>query len=118
MKAVLYTYDLEPITVIELPISLWELLWLGRPIRLHVVEPVSFEKWQEGTHFEPLKIVEIFGEKIIRRGKQGLMLFADNEEWALRLKASFLPGQYFELQSRERGAYISGVLRAISHGND
>lgn len=111
MNAVLYTKDLEPITVVDIPISLWEMLAAGSRIRLPVRLPLTLEHLRSPPM---MRTVEIFGELFCRRGARSLMLFTNDEESALLLRASFLPGQNREVQSRERQAFVAGIVRALT----
>lgn len=113
MNAVLYTHQLEPITVVDIPMWLWERLAQGQSIRLAVMEQPSLVACDAPPTYSPPKMVEIFGERIRRREHETLMLFTADEENALLLKAEFLPGQRGELRNRERGAFAAGFLKAL-----
>lgn len=113
MNAVLYTHQLEPITVVDIPMWLWEHLSQGQPIRLAVTAPLRLVPNEMPPTYTPSKMVEIFGELIRRREHETLMLFTADEENALLLKADFLPGQRGELRNRERGAFAAGFLKAL-----
>lgn len=114
--AVLYTTDLQPITVIDLKPWAWERLARGERINLVVIEKLTFHditapQPQQCSHTG--RRVTIFGDRM-RRGKhETLMLFTDDEESALLLQAEFLPGQRREAQERERGAFAKGFLHAL-----
>lgn len=114
MHAVLYTQQMEPITVVDLPIWIWDRLWRGDMIQLEVREPFNFM-----AATEPLPVtycprrVAIFGERLRRREHEALMLFTSDEENALALQAEFLPGQRGTLHDQKRGAFAAGFLRAL-----
>ena len=112
MQAVLYTHQLEPITVVDIPMWLWERLAQGQTISLAAREPVSFE---DSPCYRPIRKVDIFGELMRRRGHETLMLFTSDEENALLLKSEFLPGQRGELQLRERSAFAKGFMKALQN---
>jgi hypothetical protein len=114
MQAVLYTHELEPITVLSIQPWLWQRLEAGEPIRLAVMEPVRL------TYAEPVTAdairfitVEIRGEAIQRGGNRTLMLFTRNEEHALLLKSDLLPGQRRDAQHRERKAGAKGFAEGF-----
>lgn len=114
MRAVLYTFDLEPITVLELPAEAMRYLRKEGAVNLQVIEPLSF-----GIHLDPstpvtLKYVRIVAEPLRRREHETLMLFTADEESALLLKAAFLPGQHSAVRERERRAFAKGVLVAFT----
>ena len=114
MHAVLYTHQLEPITVIDIPMWLWDRLGRGEVIRLAVQEPISFLPASAPPPAEiRTRVVSIFGEKFRRREHEALMLFTADEENALLLLAEFLPGQRGEVQNRERSAFAGGFLKAL-----
>jgi hypothetical protein len=113
MNAVLYTHQLEPITVVDIPMWLWERLAQGQTIRLAVMEPLSLVPNDRPPTYSQPKMVEIFGESIRRREHETLMLFTADEENALLLRADFLPGQRGEVRNRERGAFAAGFLEAL-----
>lgn len=113
MQAVLYTHALEPITVVDIPMWLWDRLWSGQTIRLAVPEAPKFVHSYNPPIDYNIRIVEIFGERIRRREHEALMLFTADEENALRLQADFLAGQRGEVQRREKGAFAKGFLEAL-----
>ena len=113
MHAVLYTHQLEPITVVDIPMFLWDRLAKGENIVLAVMEPVKLTPYTGGEIGPALRRVAIFGERLRRREHETLMLFTSDEENALMLRAEFLPGQRGELRNRERGAFAAGFLKAL-----
>lgn len=114
--AVLYTNDMEPVTVVSLPAWAWERLGRGDVIRLEAMEPLRPGALY-GADWPRLRVVAIRGEVIVMRGKRSLMLFVDDEESALLLKSEFLPGQRREvchLRDRARATgFLQGLLAAI-----
>ncbi|WOB06519.1 hypothetical protein [Piscinibacter gummiphilus] len=108
--AVLYTYDLQPITVVGLSNFLWDMLHRGDMVQLVVPEPFKFEA-PDPT--QQMRLVRIRAEHFRFRGHDSMMLFTEDEEYALALQAAFLPGQHGEVQRRERRAFINGFLTAL-----
>lgn len=113
MHAVLYTHALEPITVIDVPMYLWRLLWAGQTVQVLVPMPFDWTATEPPSEITPVRTVRIFGEQLERRGHRALMLFTGDEESALLLRADFLPGQHGTVQERERGAFGRGFLTAV-----
>ena len=115
MQAVLYTQDMEPITVVDLPTWVWEKLERGDQISIAVMNtPLAwFKSASEPPDFLPPRVVHIYGEMFVRRGKRMMFLFTSDDESALLLKADFLPGQRGELQDRQRRAFSDGFMKAL-----
>jgi hypothetical protein len=116
MNTVLYTEDLEPITVVDLPMWIWERLKIGHKMNLPVIEPLQFTPPKDNYPPEFLrpKIVTIWAEKFVYRDKTSLFVFTRDDENALQLKADFLPGQRGEVQRREQMARIQGFFGGLS----
>lgn len=113
MQAVLYTQQLEPITVVRLHPELWRLLLRGDRVRLPVQRPLDLKEFS--LPFKPLVlIVDIWGERIRRRGEEALMLFCADEELALALKSDLLPGQRKDQQADQRLQFARGFFYALS----
>jgi hypothetical protein len=113
MNAVLYTNQLEPITVVDIPMWAWKWLAQGKCICLDVPEPPRFADCIfPPVCFQPKSVV-IFGELIRRREDETLMLFTADEENALLLRAAFLPGQLGAVRNKERSAFAAGFLKAL-----
>ena len=114
MRTVLYTHDLEPITVLELGEWQENFLKEHKNIRIPLERKMSCEVHTRPPCVVEINSVDITAEELIRRGKRHLFLFADDEESALLLKSVFLPGQRKELQEHERQAMAQGMLIALS----
>lgn len=116
MNGVLYTLQLEPITVVDLPMSAWDRLSRGEVIRLQVEEPNGYlpSFVHPGPDETVFHIVEVFGEPLRRKGFETLMLFTKDETQALRLRAGFLPGQQSDLRRRRDQAFAEGFAKALS----
>lgn len=113
MNAVLYTEALEPITVVDIPMWLYERLLRGDTIAVGVPPPFQFARGGDDHCRLMHKTVHIFGERLRRRGHETLMLFTRDEENALLLDAEFLPGQRREVQQRQRQHFAQGILAAL-----
>ncbi|WP_248769083.1 hypothetical protein [Pseudomonas sp. MWU12-2345] len=118
MRAVLYTHDMEPITVIELEPWAWEFLREQGQVRLAVYRPACVRHDPDETP-QPFDmsqwIVRITAEVLVRGQHSSLMLFTNDEEAALLLKSVFLPGQHREVQDREKSAFAQGFLHALNN---
>lgn len=120
MRVVLYADDMEPITVIDLPTMAERYLNEHGMVRLAVQLPpmLSVLAAKQAPSFGDCKTVTIFGERLIRHGREHMMLFTRDEESALLLKCAFLPGQQAGLQEREREAFARGFLKALARVGD
>lgn len=116
MRVVLYADDIEPITVIDLPEFAERYLAERGMVRIAVQIPVALSApmaRQVPSFNDGLRTVTIFGERLIRHGREHMMLFTRDEESALLLKCAFLPGQQAGLQERERAAFARGFIDAL-----
>lgn len=115
MRTVLYTHDLIPITVIDLPAGAMECIHERGSLVLQAVPPLQFRECRDEPPMRlNLPTVRITAEPLWRGKAKAWMLFTSDEESALALKAAFLPGQQREVRDRERTAFVQGVLHAIS----
>lgn len=115
MRTVIYTHDMEPITVIEL--KHWQFEFLNRHGRIVLAVQPEFEiRAAELDESIPVSLpyVEITAEWLHRGSQSRMLLFTRNEEPAMLLDSEFLPGQRRELRQREREAFGRGIIAAIS----
>jgi hypothetical protein len=115
MKAVLYTHDMEPITILTLNKFALECLQRYRRFIMRVYEPFDYLIPPE----HPPTTCEIWSvaitcEILMRRRKEHMILFTEQEEHALLLRASFLPGQTHALNERYHTAFARGFLTALN----
>ena len=110
MQAVIYTHQLEPITVVDIPMKLWDMLYRGDMIVLPVT--TSSREWTTDPTVT-VKLVRIHGEVFARRQHRSMMLFTHDEEHALQLRAAFLPGQIATTQLMHRRAFAEGFITAL-----
>lgn len=121
MRTVIYTMDMEPITVVELSkFAIDYLDRLGR-VRLPVYLPISMmcliDSPPNQSYSHDL-CVDIYAEwfsknnngKVIRK----MMLFVHefHEELALALQSTFLPGQGKAVNDERKKAYVKGFSHA------
>lgn len=107
MKAVLYTTDFEPITVLNLNKFATEQIHKVGMLRIPVMQMPTFRDWNDGATVTT-KVVNIIGEKFRYRNKSSIMLFTEDEETALLLKSEFLPGQTAQINEMKQKAYATG----------
>lgn len=94
MRYVLYSdEDMEPITVVDLPISP-QRLFQHRVYYVPVLRPPKvINKGDPIDLNSEILILTVWPEWIARKGKKHPMLFVDNDALAMELKATLLPGQ-------------------------
>lgn len=116
MRAVLYTYDLQPITVIDVTRDALAYIEEHQRVALAVVPPLRFDARGAFPPSEDHRCytVTITAERIRRGHHEAWMLFTHDEEHALVLRAAFLPGQVGAVRERERGAFAQGFVRALN----
>jgi len=109
MNVVLYTEDLEPITILDLPLWLLEQMEKQGAVRVAVVRPFQVTDDAMPDVFERLPTVTIYCEKFRwRDGKIKTILITPDEELALMLKPDWLPGQRGTIQGYQK------VIRSLT----
>jgi phosphoenolpyruvate carboxylase len=116
MKVVLYTYDLEPITIIDLPHELYVMLKNRKTINVPIIPLLNFINplREEKPIVEKSLYVRIYAEVLRRDYQESLLLYTHDEENALLLKASFLAGQTREINDIKRREFVKGLLKAFN----
>ena len=110
MNVVLYTPDLEPITILELPFWLLEQLEKQGAVRIAVLKPPRWVQNGEGVTFDMPETVTVYAERLRwRDGTTKIILVTPDDELALTLKPEWLPGQR---------AAVQGYQKAIRHLTD
>ena len=121
MRIVVMDEDMrEPITVVEIPMSLMRQVQDGmREIRMPV--PTTMEAWFTMADKIPnvqMATVRVVGLRMepIYRGRDVLHWVAvpNDPELALLLRAAFLPSQVTELRRREAQAWFQGAVTALT----
>ena len=114
MKHVLYTSELEPITIIELNAFCEDYLLKHGRVALPVLDMPHCMKQHSATDKLQFKTLTILAERFVYYGVEHMLLITGDEETALLLKAAFLPGQTRALNDvRDRG-FVEGFLSAIN----
>jgi hypothetical protein len=103
MNVVLYTKDLEPITILDLPLWLLEQLEKQGAIRIAVLKPPTINYDNDTSTFKMPDTVTVYCEKL--RWKDGTtkpILITPDDELALTLKPEWLPGQRAQIQNYQK----------------
>lgn len=112
VRVVLYANDMEPITVLELPLFVVEHLNRHQRVVLPVTEPAATAHANSPVIQSP-RSAAIVSERFVRHGQEHMLLFTADEESAMLLQSVFLPGQRRALQEAEKSAFASGFLEAL-----
>lgn len=114
-RVVLYTEDMEPITVIRLPAGAMDFVRKHGRITLAVQRPieVTLDLLNNSAFLPAPLMVDIYADLMVRRGVRHVFLVTPSEEAALLLKSELLPGQQSDANEARRHAYAKGMLRAI-----
>lgn len=103
MNVVLYTRELDPITVIDLPLWLLDQLERQGTVRVAVVEPPSWTELSDPLDFDEPKVVTIECQRLrLDANTTKQILVTDDDELALRLKPEWLPGQRAQVNQYKR----------------
>lgn len=119
MRVVIYSAeDLEPITVINLPITERDLEQRGMLWRVHVSPQIS-ATWStpdERPTAAPPPHVELQFERFMRGKQFGFMCFTNADALAMRLVPDWLPGQRGAVRAieRERDLLAKLLLASIA----
>jgi len=110
MNVVLYTTDMEPITILDLPVWLLERLEKEGAIKIAVLKPPEWTELNSQTPIDRIggvDTVTVYCERLRwRDNSTKFILITPDEELALVLKPEWLPGQL---------ASIQGYQKAIQH---
>lgn len=99
MNVVLYTKDMEPITVIDLPMWALELAERQGIVRLAVPDEVRTFAEFGSAHCWIVSLE--FHRLLMPSGSQGWIVTVDNDELALKMRPSWLPGQRGQINDYE-----------------
>lgn len=115
MNVVLYTDDMEPITVVDIPMWGIEMLRERQVFRIEVPTSVrtAFGPVYGDRIYSDTRIVSIWAEPIMRHKRIHWLMFTRDEEMALALKSEPLPGQRKEMQEEYRRGVADGIIKAL-----
>lgn len=117
MRAVLYTHDMEPITVLDVPPKWQAYMMETGSICLAVIPPLTLEPFDKNTDVTQMicqtYTVRITVERLVRRDKTHVMLFTQDEEAAMLLRSTFLPGQQTEVHRIKQKEFAKGFFSAL-----
>jgi hypothetical protein len=117
MRAVLYADDMEPITVIDLPQPLADHLVRTGYVNLEIRLPLPLTRCvsiEDVMSLQKRMRVRIRSEILHRHGHKHHMLFTDDEEAALLLRSTLLPGQRRGVDEKLRQEFVRGFMSALN----
>lgn len=120
MNVVLYTRDLEPITVIDLPMWAIEMGQQRQLVSVAVVEdiPLTGLRYDMPIPLGVHKVVTLEFHKLRMDDKTSYLVTVDNDELALQLKPYWLSGQRGAINAYEHRirSLCDGLLNVLRHG--
>lgn len=121
MNVVLYTTELEPITILDLPLGVLEFGEREGLVYIDAAPPLNFQSMCEPTtpvELMTFRHVALRFHRLLFYGQESWIITTDDEDLAMTLKASWLPGQRREInQQRATIRDLSNaLLRAMQGG--
>ena len=114
-QAVIYTSDMEPITVIDMKPWYWDFLHKHTMINLVIVDnPHSYT--QADFVYEQPKYISVYADAIFRNNEMFFLLRVEDEVTALLLEPGILPGQRRVFNEEKKRAFARGFLHALTMG--
>lgn len=115
-QAVIYSENMEPITVVDMAPFFWEHLEKYGRVLFSINIPPSFTSWEPDQIINnSFDRVEVRADIIQRFKDRFMILTTSNEVAALLLTSSFLPGQSRQIQEERKKAFAKGFLSAMLH---
>ena len=115
MNVVLYNRDWEPITIIDLTPRMLDFLVKNGEVSFPVRPEINYTACNNPYECIKFPMVRVWAEKIRFSNKRNpqLLLFTDNEEYALKLDAKILPGQQKTFNDNYREGISKGFLDGL-----
>lgn len=117
-KAIIYSQEMEPITAIDMSTEMYNYFETYDIVRFPVMKPINPTSLNcEGPFpkYEQHLIAEIRAVRILDNSSKSVitLLFTNNEETALLMKTTILPGQVSHINYLKSQAFAKGMLEAI-----
>ncbi len=120
MNVVIYTRDMEPITIIDLPLWALELAERRAHVQVEVINPVLLEPTSESVQIQSITARAVTLEFTpIRLGSARSWIITTRDEvLAMLLRPSWLPGQRGSINQYERTVreLSKALVDALSRG--
>ncbi|HUB92155.1 MAG TPA: hypothetical protein VMA74_20695 [Dyella sp.] len=117
MRHVIYTEDMQPITVFSLQTWAEKMLHDHQYLMLVVMPPIAPVCYKAADPELSIRTwtVRIRAKWLVKDGQRHMLLFTGDEETALLLESAFLPGQQRTLNDERQQAFISGLFTALGY---
>ena len=103
MNVVIYTRDMEPITIVDLPLHCLEFGERQRVVRVAIEDEIPLVPPDAGAPMAPaLRTVSLMFTQLQMPGKRAWIIQTLDDELALLLRPSWLPGQRRKINEYER----------------
>lgn len=121
MNVVIYTRGLEPITIIDLPMWAIEMGEKRQVVRVGIFDDVPLAPFGPGCKpFEEIQFRSVALEfhKMRLLNAESHLITTSDDELALRLKPSWLPGQRISINTYERNirSLCAALLGELGYG--
>jgi hypothetical protein len=111
--AVIYSKDFEPISVIPMNNDMYGYFTQYEVVRFPIQAPISIEDMSQPPTAPENMYAEISAMRVYSNDGLRLLLIARNDETALLMRNTFLPGQTKELNFIKTQAFYQGMVKAI-----
>lgn len=110
MRSVIYSEDFEPITVIELPFEVHDFKFPTYyvPVPRNLYARLATDKVDLG-----FDVVEIKVERLIWKGVEKPVFVTPNEEFALQLTSTTLPGQIKDYREQYKKGFMQAFVKIL-----
>jgi hypothetical protein len=114
-QAVIYTSDMEPITVIDMKPWYWEFLYRHTMINLAIVDSTRLSNDADFIYQQP-RYISVYADILYRSNEMFMLLRVEDEVTALLLEPGILPGQRRMFNEEKKKAFARGVIEALMMG--
>lgn len=111
-QAVIYTSDMEPITVINMKPWYWEFLYKHTMINLAIVDSPRVSYDADFIYQQP-RYIAVYADMLYRHNEMFMLLRVEDEVTALLLEPGILPGQRRMFNEEKKKAFARGFLEAL-----
>ena len=113
-SAIIYSKDFEPISHIPMNEEMYNYFINYKIVRFPIMKPINIESLNDSKIMpEELLYAEIMAMPVYASDGIRLILTAINDETALLMRNTFLPGQTKELNFIKTQAFYKGMIKAI-----